>query len=187
MTNKIFKILFIFFLTIQFLIVTGQERKELNKSILISKSNFQGTLFQENYVFDLSPDKSGRFNVEPLWFLGNLGGDSIIAWTPEINKIELFERGLYILLANYNTEDNYINENTPEIIKNLDQYKRQYIGFKNKKENDCLWIQFVLSAEKLESPDTEIVQILGGGTTVFLVIYNFEENKIEHLFINGPI
>ncbi len=191
MRNEIFKIIFCFILTIHFFIVSGQNAetasKELNKSILICGNNFQGTLFQENFIFDLSPDRSGRFNVKPLWFLEHIGEDSKTAWTPENNEIEIFEKELYNLLVNYKTEENYINENIPEIIENLDKYKRQYIGFKNKSKNNCLWVQFVLSTEKMKSSDKEIDRILGGGTTVFLVIYNFKENKIEDLSINGPI
>ncbi len=175
--NKILQILFYLLLTSNSLCIRGQganeEAKVLNKSILIKGSNFQGTVFQENFIFDLSPDKSGRFNVKPLWFLKYLSGDSISAWTPEESKIETFERCLYNLLVNYRTEDDYIEENTPEIIQNLEKYKRQYIGFKSNKNEKCLWVQFVLIKDKLDSPDKEIDRILGGGTSVFLVVYNF--------------
>ncbi|MCT4637698.1 MAG: hypothetical protein N4A72_08305 [Bacteroidales bacterium] len=189
MKNKILKISICFLLVTYSVTVIGQSTTsdKLNRSVLISDDGFYGTLFQENYVFDLSPDKSGRFNVNGLWFMKCIAGDSISVWTPAESEIKMFEKRLYDLVINHRTDEEYINDNIPEIVECLSEYKRQYIGFRNGRKHNCIWIQFIRTEEILNTPDTSIERIFGGGSSVFLIIYNFRKDIIEHLSVNGSI
>ncbi|GEM_PF-5237997 len=189
MRNIILKICICFLLVIYSVMAIGQgiTSCKLNRSVLINETGFKGTLFQENYIFDLSPDRSGRFNVNGLWFIKNIADDSISAWTPEKSEIKMFEKRLYDLVISHKTDNEHINDNIPEILDNLSEYKRQYIGFRNSKKHNCLWIQFIRTEEILSTPDTMIERIFGGGASVFLIIYNFRKDMIEYLSVNGAI
>ncbi|TAJ06581.1 hypothetical protein DMA11_22920 [Marinilabiliaceae bacterium JC017] len=159
----------------------------LDSCILIKGKSFQGTLFQENYEFDLSPDKSKKLIVKPLWYLTHLAEGPIKPWTPRIEKIKEIELKIPELLRRYTTKDDYESENLPEIIATIDKYKRQYIGFKDFKDSEYLWIQFIYSESKMAQPDKSIIRILGGGSSVFILTLDLRKWEIKELIINGPI
>jgi hypothetical protein len=166
------------------------EKKNVSKSdscILIIGPNFHGTLFQENYIFDLSPDKSKRLTVKTQYYLKPLIKDSIIPWTPKVSEIYEFEWNFVKILNEYTTDDEYVNYHLPEIREKIEKYRRQYIGFKDSNNHKHLWIQFFLDDIKITKPDEDIIIILGGGSTLLLLIVDLEENKIEQFWVNEPI
>ncbi|MFC0878966.1 hypothetical protein ACE01N_20395 [Saccharicrinis sp. FJH2] len=157
---------------------------QLDSCILISGEDYQGTLFQENYNIDISPDKSGKLLKKPIEYI-NI--NEIKKWTPTTKEIVDFEQSLFSILGNYRPKNDYQKSNIDYILKELANYNRQYIGFIDSLSNKCLYINFYKSKEKLIVPDNNVRMVLGGGANYFSLWFNLTEKKVIELIINGPI
>lgn len=162
----------------------NQAFAQLDSCLLITSEKFQGTLFQENFLIDISPDKSGSLKVKPIKYVS---GEDIKEWTPTRHQIFSFENNLFDRLKEYKPKDEYQETDLAYILKELENYKRQYIGYLDSKNNQCLWINFYNSTNVLEEPDYEIEHVFGGGADYFTIWFDLTENKIVGISINGPI
>ena len=175
------------FLSVNLFANEKKKASKLDSCILIVGPKFHGTLYQENYLFDLSPDNSKRFLVKPQYYLKPLIEDSIISWTPKLADIYEFESNLAEILKNYTAEEEYENYHLPEIREKIENYRRQYIGFKDKNSHKHLWVKFYIDDKKITKPDKNIALILGGGSSVFLLVVDLEAKEVEYFSVNGPI
>ena len=157
---------------------------QLDSCILISKNDFQGTLFQENYLIDISLDNSGKLRKKPIEWIKLAGVQN---WTPSERIIVDFESALFRILSNFQPKDDYEKSDIEYILQELDNYKRQYIGFLDSLNNHCLWINFYKSTVRLNDPDNRIVTVLGGGADYFALWINLTDKNIIGIVINGPI
>ena len=177
---------FIKYLLLSSLLIINQFQifSQLDSCILISAVDFQGTLFQENYEFDISPDNSGKLKIKPIEYVNIKKAGS---WTPNENDIFYFEDSLKKMLTKFQPEDEYEKEGITYILSELVNYKRQYIGFVDSLNNECLWIKFYLSDQRLNQPDKTIIEVFGGGANFFTLWVNLSNYTIIGLVINGPI
>ncbi len=187
MNRSFFIILIAIFLSNNLFADEKEKTSKLDSCILIVGPKFHGTLYQENYIFDLSPDKSKGILVKPQYYLKPLIKDSIISWTPKLADIYEFESNLEEILKNYTAEEEYENYHLPEIREKIEYYRRQYIGFKDNNNRKHLWVKFYLDDKKLTKPDKDIAFILGGGSTVFNFVVDLEAKEVEYFSVNGPI
>ncbi len=157
---------------------------QLDSCILISTKDFEGTIIQENYLIDISPDNSGNLRREPIEWI-NLSG--VHKWTPTEKIIFDFETSLSGILTSYKPKDDYEKSDVEYILEDLVNYKRQYIGFLDSLNNQCLWINFYKSNVRLKEPDKRIATVFGGGANYFTLWINLTDKKIIGLVINGPI
>jgi hypothetical protein len=157
---------------------------QLDSCILISGEDYQGTLFQENFMIDISPDHSRKLLKKPIEWV-NI--NKIKDWTPTPKVIVDFEQSLLSILGNYQPKNDYQKSNIDYILNELENYNRQYIGFIDSINNKCLYINFYKSEKKLIEPDNNIIMVLGGGANYFSLWFNLTEKKVIELIINGPI
>jgi hypothetical protein len=157
---------------------------QLDTCLLITSEKFQGTLFQENFLIDISPDNSGRLKWKPIEYVS---GENIKKWTPTKLQIIEFESNLYDNLKKYKPKDEYDENGIIYILKELANYKRYYIGYLDSLDNQCLWIKFYNSDNVLIEPEKRIKLVLGGGADYFTLWFDLTENKIVGISINGLI
>lgn len=157
---------------------------QLDSCLLIESGKFQGTLFQENFLIDISPDNSGRLKRKPIEYVN---GKNIKEWTPMRRQIVEFESNLYDNLNEYKPKDEYDENGIIYILKELVNYKRYYIGYLNSLGNQCLWIKFYNSDSVLTESEKTIKHVFGGGADYFTMWFDLTENKIVGISINGPI
>lgn len=141
------------------------EMKENENAYLIRNKNSIGEVFKEN-------------------FDSNEIDKSLKRFTPTIEEINQAE----IILSN-----NFKKENKSKdgkfISRNLNDYKRQYIGFLNSNGDKILYISFFLDKKSKKQDDQfwkeDYKMILDGGASYWIARINLKTNKLENIAING--
>ena len=141
------------------------EIKSHKNAYLIRTNKSIGEVFTENFETDEIDKSLERF-------------------TPTIDEINQAENILKLDFkkSNKNTEGRFIS-------RNLNDYKRQYLGFINSTGDKMLHISFYLNKNRKNQND-ELWQegymfIFDGGTSYWIAIINLKTKKVEKIAING--
>jgi hypothetical protein len=141
------------------------EIKENENAYLIRNKNSIGEVFKYNFETNEIDKSLERF-------------------TPTIEEINQAE----IILRNNFKKDNN-SKDGKFILLNLNDYKRQYLGFIKSNGDKMLYVSFYLNKNSKKQDDRfwkeEYKMILDGGTSYWIAKINLKTNKLENIVING--
>lgn len=139
--------------------------KENENAYLIRNKNSIGEVFKEN-------------------FDSNEIDKSLKRFTPTIDEINQAE---IILTNNFKKENK--SKDGKFISRNLNDYKRQYIGFFNSNGDKIIHISFYLDKNSKQQDDQfrkeDYKMTLDGGVSYWIAKINLKTNKLENILING--
>lgn len=94
---------------------------------------------------------------------------------------QLLKKGIAILNK---THANQIGH-CPIIEKNLEKYKRQYVGFINKEGQKILWINFIWNKNLGPQLSEDIISVLDGCSYYWNIKVNISNMALYDLKVNG--
>lgn len=131
-------------------------------TILLETATYEGVIFSDPYLSD---------------------------WTPSIEIINQFESGFeqYILdfQEKYEPKDSYEKESLQFVIDNLNEYKRQYYGIKEKGRKIVYCNLLLIDDHWIMNWKEELIEVNDGGPRFFSIEYEVKKNKYSYLMING--
>lgn len=140
------------------------------KSVYVNGKGYQGCIFpKEHFVFNSISDEKERYTptLEDIKRAEAILADSI----DFISKKEQPYR--YSLKPRINR-------------KSLKKYKRQYVGFLDRKGNIVIWINLIrdknITEECLRS---DIIRILDGGAYYWNIYINLGTKEVSYMYVNG--
>jgi hypothetical protein len=159
-----------------------------NSNILIKQKDYKITLFESNYAFVNLQSKDTLYCYQTIF--GKYSNSK--PWTPKVSDVRFLEKNIKKQIEKYKIEniiDSSNNEDYNFILKNIDNYNRQYFCCQSKDGKKIIEIQFYFKQDddNLNQPDMNIKSFLGGGARFFNIRYDFDKKEIIKLFINGPM
>jgi hypothetical protein len=101
-------------------------------------------------------------------------------WTPSLDQIKELEYILPSWLASSDHKD------SPKILANLNNYKRQYMGF-IKNGNKYIYVNAFCDvfAKENKNWQTEYVLVWDGGSCFFQIVYDLINRVFIEFYVNG--
>jgi len=137
--------------------------------------NIQGKGF-EGYIF--LKDQS----ISPLTF-----DDLKERFTPSEQEIAAAEQLIKAQLIKINQPLINQGRNCPIIHKNLDKYKRQYVGYINAQGEKVIWVNFIWGKRRdlLSGLNKGVITVLDGCSYYWNIKVNISKGTLYALQING--
>lgn len=136
-------------------------------SIHVKGKDYEGYIFnKEHFVFGTVEKQKDRY-------------------TPTMNDIKCIEQ---ILKNNVD----YIKDNQTEKIKgypviyrNMNKYKRQYIGYQTQSGDIIIWVNFLKDYDNQSALAQDIIYVNDGGSYYWSVFINMTKKELFNMRING--
>lgn len=139
----------------EWLDVTGEA--PVNRYEIFKTDGFEGVIFPASYYVS-----------------DNICGAEVQGrWDPTEEDVRAAEKII----------KSYIKKAAPDVYRKLSRYKRQYVGYINKKEEKIIWINCFISGE--EDWDKDLIFVMDGGNDFFNVKVNLNTKQAFGFFVNG--
>ncbi len=164
--NKAIFILIIFFLFASCKTTPFVEIKENENACLIRNKKSIGEVFKENFDSNEIDESLKRFTPS----------------IEEINQVEIILNKEFFRKIKSEVDGKFIR-------KNLNNYKRQYLGYKDSNGDKIVFISFFLDGNIKKQDDQfwkeEYRIMFDGGASFWVAEINLKTNKVKNIFVNG--